>query len=194
MERDVVPSWTSRSFPFVPRKSNDSVRPLADFRVASRTGDVPSSMSRVVARDRLSAGSLPLRRFRSSRLCPGPPRLGLWRLSGLITRMVPSSPRRTSPECFVRVRPWGFPLQGLSFVPDRDRLTAIACPPAVSVSVWCPGDRIGFRASPRSKSSPGADCYVGVGPLPSRGSSPLQGFQPIGLSAEAEPPQASQRR
>lgn len=75
MERDVVPSWTSRSFPLVPRKSNDSGRLLADFRVASRTGNVPSSTSRVVARDRLSSGSFPLRRFRSSRLCPRLPHL-----------------------------------------------------------------------------------------------------------------------
>lgn len=119
---------------------------------------------------------------------------GLRHLSGLVTRLTPLSPRRTSPECFVRVHPWGFPLQGFCFGPDREHLSMIACPPAVSVSVSSRGDRTGFRASPRSKSPPGADCYVGVGPLPSWGFSPLQGFQPAGLSAGAEPPQASHRR
>jgi len=93
MERDVVPSWTSRFFPIVPRKSNDSVRSLADFRVASRQG-----MFRRRCRGTSPATAshrVPFP-FDGSGPCGfalGCHASGLRHLSGLVTRMAPSSPQ-----------------------------------------------------------------------------------------------------
>lgn len=54
--------------------------------------------------------------------------LELRRLQGLISLVAPSSPPIASPAYFIRVRPWGFPLQGLFLLPDCVCLATLAHP------------------------------------------------------------------
>lgn len=73
------------------------------------------SVSRDVSRDRLSSGFGP---FDGSGPCgftsAATPRHR--RLQGFLSLLTPSTPPRASPECFVRVHPWGFVPPGFPFV------------------------------------------------------------------------------
>lgn len=175
-----VPMWILRFFPSYRAAPNGlfdrvPLQGCVPFRECPPCGvaDVPATASLRVP----SPSTVPVRAA-----LPRLPRLGPG-AQGFPTLLTPSSPPRTSPECFIRVRPWGFPLQGFFLASDCVRLSTPAGPRAVS--------RTRSRAlrTPRLQGVSPEEAVTRRGLLRRRraaallGFSPLQGFQPTDLSA-----------